>query len=85
MAANSCFLSVTLFLALALIFFTRAANADSYKYPPLAKGLHFGYYKSTCPQLKPIVRNYLKKTFKTNIGLAAGLLRLHFHDCFVQV
>jgi peroxidase len=85
-SANSGSLFLTLFLAIALNSFTPAANADpSYTYPPLAKGLDFSYYKSTCPQVEPIVRNYLTNVFKTNIGLAAGLLRLHFHDCFVQV
>ncbi|KAF8404457.1 hypothetical protein HHK36_009342 [Tetracentron sinense] len=52
--------------------------------PPLVKGLSWTYYKSSCPDLESIVRKQLKKVFKNDIGQAAGLLRLHFHDCFVQ-
>jgi len=86
MAANTSSFVVTLLLAtsLAVISFSPAANADTYPYPPLQAGLSFSYYKSTCPQVESIVSNYLATTFKSNIGLAAGLLRLHFHDCFVQ-
>lgn len=87
MAANCCSFFVTFLLAtsLALISFSPAANADSYTYPPVQAGLAFGYYKSTCPQLESIVKKYLANAFKADIGLAAGLLRVHFHDCFVQV
>jgi peroxidase len=86
MAANTGSFVVILFLAisLAVISFSPAANAGSFTYPPLQRGLSFSYYKSTCPQLESIVSNYLKNTFKSDIGAAAGLLRLHFHDCFVQ-
>ncbi|KAJ1691801.1 hypothetical protein LUZ63_015956 [Rhynchospora breviuscula] len=86
MAARTCSFVSLLLLAtsLAVISLSPATNADSYTYPPLQKGLDFSYYKSTCPQLESIVKNYLKKAFKSDIGLAAGLLRLHFHDCFVQ-
>ncbi|KAL0351623.1 UNVERIFIED_CONTAM: Peroxidase 12, partial [Sesamum calycinum] len=42
------------------------------------------YYDSSCPKLESIVRKQLKNVFKNDIGQAAGLLRLHFHDCFVQ-
>ncbi|KAG6474193.1 hypothetical protein ZIOFF_068117 [Zingiber officinale] len=58
--------------------------SQAYNYPPIVNGLSFSYYKSTCPQVELLVRSYLKEAFKKNIGLAAGLLRLHFHDCFVQ-
>ncbi|XP_078149125.1 cationic peroxidase SPC4-like [Carex rostrata] len=84
MATIMNFFFVTLFLATSLSVTPFAVNADSYTYPPLETDLSFSFYKSTCPQLEPIVRNYLRNTFKTDIGLAAGLLRLHFHDCFVQ-
>ncbi|KAJ3687151.1 hypothetical protein LUZ61_016315 [Rhynchospora tenuis] len=85
MAARTCtFVSILLATSLAVISLSPAANADSFTYPPLQKGLDFSYYKSTCPQLESIVKNYLQKAFNNDIGLAAGLLRLHFHDCFVQ-
>ncbi|KAK9943764.1 hypothetical protein M0R45_009361 [Rubus argutus] len=51
---------------------------------PLVKGLSWSFYESKCPKLESIVRKQLKKVFKKDIGQAAGLLRLHFHDCFVQ-
>uniref|UniRef100_A0A5B6ZL87 peroxidase n=1 Tax=Davidia involucrata TaxID=16924 RepID=A0A5B6ZL87_DAVIN len=50
----------------------------------LTKGLSWSFYHSSCPKVESIVRKHLKKLFKEDIGLAAGLLRLHFHDCFVQ-
>ncbi|KAG8378081.1 hypothetical protein BUALT_Bualt08G0100900 [Buddleja alternifolia] len=51
---------------------------------PIVHGLSWTYYDSSCPKLESIVRKELKKVFKDDIGQAAGLLRLHFHDCFVQ-
>ncbi|KAL6213890.1 hypothetical protein ACLB2K_013329 [Fragaria x ananassa] len=51
---------------------------------PVVKGLSWSFYDSSCPKLDSIVRKQLKKVFKEDIGQAAGLLRLHFHDCFVQ-
>lgn len=53
--------------------------------PPIVNGLSFTFYKSSCPKVESIVRDFLKKEFKKDIGLAAALLRVHFHDCFVQV
>lgn len=62
-----------------------SSSSEAYDYPPLVNGLSFDFYKSSCPSLKSIVRKHLKQAFKNDVGLAAGLLRLHFHDCFVQV
>ncbi|KAK8572188.1 hypothetical protein V6N13_047802 [Hibiscus sabdariffa] len=50
----------------------------------IVSGLSWTFYQNTCPSLEFIVRNYLMSVFITDIGQAAGLLRLHFHDCFVQ-
>ncbi|EXC46562.1 Peroxidase 12 [Morus notabilis] len=51
---------------------------------PLAEGLSWSFYDKSCPDAESIIRTQLKKVFNEDIGQAAGLLRLHFHDCFVQ-
>ncbi|KAG8499458.1 hypothetical protein CXB51_006014 [Gossypium anomalum] len=51
---------------------------------PIVSGLSWTFYKTSCPKLESIIRTQLKKVFGNDIGQAAGLLRLHFHDCFVQ-
>lgn len=52
---------------------------------PIVNGLSFNFYDKSCSKVESIIRTELKKIFKEDIGQAAGLLRLHFHDCFVQV
>ncbi|KAF9602897.1 hypothetical protein IFM89_032637 [Coptis chinensis] len=52
--------------------------------PPIVRGLSWTFYRSNCPRLETIVRDYLRQVFRNDIGQAAGLLRVHFHDCFVQ-
>ena len=43
------------------------------------------FYKSSCPNLLRIVRREVVKAIKSEMRTAASLLRLHFHDCFVNV
>lgn len=52
---------------------------------PLVKGLSWKFYESKCPKLESIIRKQMEKVIKKDVGLAASLLRVHFHDCFVQV
>ncbi|CAA7396917.1 unnamed protein product [Spirodela intermedia] len=67
--------STSTFLLLALTAFPLLCmGAAAFDYPPLVKGLSWTFYKSSCPKAESI----------RDVGLAAGLLRIHYHDCFVQ-
>ncbi|KAI3461053.1 hypothetical protein Pfo_017716 [Paulownia fortunei] len=43
------------------------------------------FYSRSCPNLLSIVRKEVKNAIKNEMRMAASLLRLHFHDCFVNV
>lgn len=53
----------------------------------LGDGEHlvFDYYKETCPFVEDIVRRQVEIAVLRDPRMAASLLRLHFHDCFVMV
>ncbi|KAL6329812.1 hypothetical protein AAG906_037523 [Vitis piasezkii] len=48
------------------------------------QGTRVGFYSRTCPQVESIVQKTVNSHFQSNPAIAPGLLRMHFHDCFVQ-
>ncbi|TXG73147.1 hypothetical protein EZV62_001726 [Acer yangbiense] len=42
------------------------------------------FYSKTCPNVLQIVRREVMKAIKVETRMAASLIRLHFHDCFVN-
>ncbi|KAK7347833.1 hypothetical protein VNO80_22372 [Phaseolus coccineus] len=42
------------------------------------------FYNSSCPNLSKIVRREVQKALMNEMRMGASLLRLHFHDCFVN-
>ncbi|CAH8306034.1 unnamed protein product [Eruca vesicaria subsp. sativa] len=48
------------------------------------KGLDLNYYKHRCPDAEAIVRRVTVQYVSHQPSLAASLLRMHFHDCFVR-
>lgn len=49
-----------------------------------AQGTKVGFYSITCPKAESIVQSTVQTYFNADQTIAAGLLRLSFHDCFVQ-
>ncbi|GFP79528.1 peroxidase 27 [Phtheirospermum japonicum] len=58
-----------------LLFFFDQANAQT---------LSTSFYKKTCPKVEAIVKQTTTSFVSRAPSLAAALLRMHFHDCFVR-
>ncbi|XP_062227232.1 cationic peroxidase SPC4-like [Phragmites australis] len=51
---------------------------------PLAAGLSWSFYDASCPSVEGIVRWHVTEALRRDVGIAAGLIRIFFHDCFPQ-
>ncbi|KAL6963355.1 peroxidase [Sarracenia purpurea var. burkii] len=49
-----------------------------------SQSLTSDFYSATCPNLLSVVRKEVQNAMKAETRMAASLLRLHFHDCFVN-
>ncbi|RYQ80006.1 hypothetical protein Ahy_Scaffold1g106705 isoform B [Arachis hypogaea] len=72
--------SVNFLLLLSLLAFAPFCHCDKkvggYLYPQ--------YYVKSCPRAQEIVKSIVAKAVAKETRMAASLLRLHFHDCFVK-
>lgn len=50
----------------------------------LGTPLTSNYYQKTCPNAESIIRKAVTDATKNDKTAPAGLLRMHFHDCFVR-
>jgi len=71
-------------IAMFLLVIVSSAGAYADDLPTPVDGLSWTFYSHSCPTLESIVKSTLKPLLKQNITQAPGLLRLLFHDCFVQ-
>lgn len=68
-------------IVLALVLHGTKTLSEDVKPPPLV----YGYYKEICPFAEEIIRRQVGIAVLKEPRMAASLLRLHFHDCFVLV
>ncbi|KAJ7548706.1 hypothetical protein O6H91_07G023400 [Diphasiastrum complanatum] len=57
---------------------------DSPDLPIPVTGLSYGFYRKSCPKAEHTVKKIMKFFLTANVSQAAGVIRLLFHDCFVQ-
>ncbi|CAE6088705.1 unnamed protein product [Arabidopsis arenosa] len=46
--------------------------------------LNSTFYSGTCPNASAIVRSTIQQALQSDARIGASLIRLHFHDCFVN-
>ncbi|KAF8106450.1 hypothetical protein N665_0139s0044 [Sinapis alba] len=51
---------------------------------PIQAQLQMNFYANTCPNAEKIVQDFVSNHISNAPSLAAALLRMHFHDCFVR-
>ncbi|KAL3698306.1 hypothetical protein R1sor_012382 [Riccia sorocarpa] len=49
-----------------------------------AHSLRDNYYKYSCPNAESVIQAAVNTELDKNLKLAAGLIRMQFHDCFVE-
>ena len=52
---------------------------------PCEAQLSSKFYDNTCPKALSTIRTAIRTAVSRERRMAASLIRLHFHDCFVQV
>lgn len=76
--ALGCVTIVTIFIFCSMLHSSEATVVGG-------NSLQVGFYDNTCPQVEKIVADVVDNAISEDRGLAAGLIRLFFHDCFVNV
>nr|AYD69105.1 peroxidase 52 [Humulus lupulus] len=77
MSSSSSLKFVIVTLAIVLVVFTATCYADD-------DDLSTGFYSKSCPKVFSTVKSAVHSAISNERRIGASLLRLHFHDCFVN-
>lgn len=71
--------------AAAVVFLVYFCHFFFFMYCTASSALSADYYKASCPHVEKYVQHAVEKARKQDPTVPAGLLRMHFHDCFTEV
>ncbi|KAK4366374.1 hypothetical protein RND71_014254 [Anisodus tanguticus] len=71
-------------LHLLIIVFLSVSSVTIFMPELVAAQLKTNYYAKTCPNVETIVRNVVNKKIQQTFVTIPAVLRLFFHDCFVE-
>lgn len=49
------------------------------------RSLEYDFYRDSCPQAEKVIREMVQEMYDADPSVSAALLRLAFHDCFIEV
>ncbi|KAL6651728.1 hypothetical protein ACP70R_010653 [Stipagrostis hirtigluma subsp. patula] len=84
MARSSSVVAAVLAMSCLLCAAVNLSSATVTVNEPLVKGLSWSFYDASCPSVEGIVRWHVAEALRRDVGIAAGLIRIFFHDCFPQ-
>ncbi|KAE8811738.1 Peroxidase 15 [Hordeum vulgare] len=84
MAASSCFPLAARCSFLLMGALVLALSYGAQGHGGAGVGLSSSFYDDSCPGVHDIVRRVIQRARVVDARIPASLIRLHFHDCFVQ-
>lgn len=73
-----------LFILLTFLVLVAAVTAQGNRGSSRGVRPHVGFYGNRCRNVESIVRSVVRSHVQSNPANAPGILRMHFHDCFVH-
>ncbi|KAL6181096.1 hypothetical protein ACLB2K_047752 [Fragaria x ananassa] len=70
--------------SISVVFLALLVLATTFPSSVQSQTTRVGFYSRSCPRAESIVTQTVQKHFKSTPSIAPGILRMHFHDCFVQ-
>ncbi|KAG8068156.1 hypothetical protein GUJ93_ZPchr0005g15282 [Zizania palustris] len=71
-------------LVMVLVLALRASGGEIAGSPEEETRLRVGFYRAKCPVAEDVVLAEMRAILEEDPTLAPSLLRMHYHDCFVQ-